>query len=37
MRSIEDNVIYTLDALHGEIEACDGRGHHIGVVDAMTG
>ena len=36
-RSIEDDVIYTWDALHGEIEAYDGRGHHIGVVDATTG
>ena len=37
-RSIEDDVIYTWDALHGEIEGYDGRGRHIvGAMDAMTG
>jgi Cytotoxic len=36
-RSVEDDVFYTWDALHGEIEAYNGRGDHIGVIDAMTG
>lgn len=35
-RSLEDPVIYTWDALHGEIEAYDTRGWHIGVLDATT-
>jgi hypothetical protein len=34
---VEDNVIYTWDALQGGIEAYDGRGRHVGVLDATAG
>jgi hypothetical protein len=36
-RSVEDDVIYTWDALHGELEGYNGRGQHIGAMDALTG
>lgn len=29
--------LLTWDALHGEIEAFDLRGHHVGVLDAVNG
>lgn len=29
--------LLTWDALHGEIEAFDLRGRHLGVLDAVTG
>ena len=29
--------LYTWDSLHGEIEAFNSRGHHLGVLDAVTG
>jgi hypothetical protein len=29
--------LLTWDALHGEVEAFDLRGRHVGVLDAMTG
>jgi Cytotoxic len=28
---------YEWDSLHGELEVYDNRGHHLGVVDAITG
>jgi len=28
---------YTWDALHGEIEVFDRHGHHLGVLDAVSG
>lgn len=32
-----DGRLYTWDQLHGEIEVFNSRGHHIGVLDAVTG
>ena len=32
-RSVADNVIYTWDALHGEIEAYDSRRQYLGMSD----
>ncbi len=32
-----DGRIFTLDALHGEIEVFDTRGRHVGVIHAVTG
>jgi hypothetical protein len=29
--------LLTWDSLHGEIEAFDLRGRHVGVLDAITG
>lgn len=34
---MDDDVIYTWDSLHGEIEAYNARGYHLGVIDALTG
>ena len=28
---------FTWDALHGEIEVFDKRGHHLGALDPLTG
>lgn len=36
-RNVQDDLIYTWDALHGEIEAYDRRGRHLGVLDAVSG
>lgn len=36
-RGMDDDVIYTWDSLHGEIEAYNARGYHLGVIDALTG
>ena len=36
-RSPRGGVLYTWDSLHGEVEAFNSRGEHLGVVDAMTG
>ena len=36
-RSCHGGNLLTWDALHGEIEAFDPRGHHTGVLDAVTG
>lgn len=36
-RSLNGKRLYTWDALHGEIEAYDRRGWHLGVIDAITG
>lgn len=32
-----DRRYYEWDNLHGELEVYDSRGHHLGVVDAITG
>lgn len=32
-----NNKYFTWDGLHGEIEAFDKFGYHIGVLDAITG
>ena len=29
--------LYTWDSLHGEIEAFNRRGEHLGALDAITG
>lgn len=36
-RNQELRLIYTWDSLHGEIEAFNQRGRHVGVYDAHTG
>ncbi len=36
-RSRDGRRLFTWDALHGEIEAYNARGLHIGVLDAVTG
>ena len=36
-RAPDDGFLFTWDALHGEVEAFDKRGRHIGVLDAVTG
>jgi hypothetical protein len=36
-RSPDGSRIYTWDSLHGEIEAFNARGRHVGVLDAETG
>lgn len=36
-RNADGSRIYTWDGLHGEIEAYNPRGKHVGVLDAMTG
>lgn len=36
-RSHDGKRYYTWDALHGEIEVFNQRGHHIAVLDGVTG
>jgi hypothetical protein len=36
-RSADGRRLYTWDGLHGEIEAFDRRGDHLGALDAGTG
>ncbi len=36
-RSGDGERYYTWDSLHGEIEAFNKRGHHLGALDAVTG
>ncbi|MFL5282558.1 MAG: colicin E3/pyocin S6 family cytotoxin [Rhodopila sp.] len=36
-RSRRDNLLYTWDSLHGEVEVYNSRGEHRGVLDAVTG
>jgi len=36
-RSAEGKRLYTWDALHGEIEVFNRRGHHLGVIDSVEG
>jgi len=36
-RNSKDNRLYTWDSRHGEIEVFNTRGHHLGVVHAVTG
>jgi hypothetical protein len=36
-RSPDGKRLYTWDALHGEIEAFNARGRHLGALDAVTG
>ncbi|TRX75653.1 colicin E3/pyocin S6 family cytotoxin [Pseudomonas mangiferae] len=33
----EENIYYTWDSLHGEIEVFNCRGIHLGVIDAVNG
>ncbi len=34
---ISGRLLYCWDEFHGEIEVFDRRGHHLGVLDAVTG
>jgi len=36
-RSDSGQRLYAWDALHGEVEVFNGRGRHLGGVDAVTG
>jgi len=36
-RSSDGNRIYTWDSLHGEIEAFNKRGRHLGAIDPVSG
>jgi sugar lactone lactonase YvrE len=36
-RSPDRKRLYTWDSLHGEIEAWNTRGRHLGAMDAVTG
>ena len=36
-RSNDTELFYTWDSLHGEIEAFNKRGRHLGSLDAKTG
>jgi hypothetical protein len=36
-RSKDKQRYYTWDRLHGEIEAFNSRGRHLGALDAQTG
>jgi len=36
-RSLDGERYYTWDSLHGEFEAFNKRGMHLGVVDTITG
>lgn len=36
-RNRDGTRLYTWDYLHGEIEVFDRRGHHLGVIDAVSG
>jgi len=36
-RNSEHTRLYTWDYLHGEIEVFNARGHHLGVLHAVTG
>jgi hypothetical protein len=36
-KSADGKRIYTWDATHGEVEVFNQRGHHIAVLDGMTG
>jgi hypothetical protein len=36
-RDADGDLIYTWDALHGELEVYDLRGRHLGVADPVTG
>ena len=36
-RDPNDDLLYTWDGFHGEVEVFNMRGRHLGVVDAVTG
>jgi len=36
-RNSDGTRLYTWDFLHGEIEVFNARGHHLGVLHAVTG
>lgn len=36
-RDVTGQRLYTWDALHGEIEVFNGRGRHLGALNAVTG
>jgi hypothetical protein len=36
-RDPNDDLLYTWDSLHGEVEVFNMRGRHVGVIDAVTG
>lgn len=36
-RTRDGRIYYTWDSLHGELEAFNRRGRHLGAVDPMTG
>lgn len=36
-RSHDGQRLYTWDSLHGKVEVYNGRGRHLGAVDALTG
>lgn len=36
-KSADGDRLYTWDSLHGEIEVFNKRGHHLGVLDAVSG